>query len=594
MTRKPGWPCLLLACSAPLAAQDVATIGRFVDPDGKPIAGASVTFATSHPSVLDALVPPRLVEAVTDASGGFRVRLPQRAEHSLWALGPTEPAGRWRSEVVEGVVAGSVLVLRAKERSAAARIRMTPPPELGPGPFTIEVCGPARHGPTHRVPLGADGTATLPELPAGRTALRLFDAGDRPVVGWFWPNGERTATAAVRHCAVEVVDENGKPVAGAQVAALVSTSIGGGGWYSSGRTIDTLIEGPPTDAAGRSVVVVAEHFVAGFVAWTGDRHARLARRQPQEIVDGALQPMRPDLPADDVPIRLIARTGPVLHGTLRRGTAPLADRRIVAYVDGVCSRQEGGSSASSGYSATYRGRTDASGAFRLPGVARPLQALHLGIETGDEVPTLLLPRPEVPAEPIDIDLDGWPDTTLRLRTGGALPPAASRFLLWPATATHGGAPSVLVGERSGQVRARLEPGSWFVFATDGENQAAKVVDVPSGRDLTVELPAVPLAAMAGRLVDGEGKPVAGVTFSANGYRGDGEEDQDPLAKLLQRHQITINRGLTELGITDAEGRFSVRFLALRGYVPTGMVGGIFGIQSFEFRAAEDLALVWPK
>ena len=45
MSKKFGMAAALLAGA--LAAQDAVTIGTFVDPDGKPIAAATVTFATT-------------------------------------------------------------------------------------------------------------------------------------------------------------------------------------------------------------------------------------------------------------------------------------------------------------------------------------------------------------------------------------------------------------------------------------------------------------------------------------------------------------------------------------------------------------------
>ncbi|MBL8732060.1 MAG: carboxypeptidase regulatory-like domain-containing protein, partial [Planctomycetes bacterium] len=468
-----------------LSAQDITTIGTVVDGDGRPLVAATVTFATSPADTFDALAPTEIVEAVTDAAGRFRVKLRAGREHSAWAIGPHEQAGRWRSEVCEGVVAGNVIELRAARRSLQQPIRLTPAPELGPGPFTIEVFGPARHARVVRVPLAADGTATLPEMPIGvhmGTVCRLLDAGGRVVVGWFWPNGDRTATAAVRRCAVEVVDEQGKPVAGAHVAALVSWNVGGSGFLLGPRRIDSQIEGPRTDADGRTVVVIADRWIQGFVAWTPDRFARLARRQPQEIRDGELLQVFQDFPGDDVPIQLILRSVPVLHGTLRRGALPLGGREVVASVAGACCMVGEHGAGSSGFYATHRGVTDAAGAFTIDGVARPIAALRLGIETGDEVPTFLLPRADVPAEAIDIDLASWPITTLQLRTDAALPPVAARFLLWPADPGRDGEPLVLVADRAGRTKVRLEPGTWFVFATDADGHAAELVTVQAGAD----------------------------------------------------------------------------------------------------------------
>jgi hypothetical protein len=80
-----GFLALLVLVGSTVRAQDVATIGSFVDPDGKPIANATVTFATSPPDVFGLFAPPHVVEATTDAAGKFKVKLRQGAAHSAWA-----------------------------------------------------------------------------------------------------------------------------------------------------------------------------------------------------------------------------------------------------------------------------------------------------------------------------------------------------------------------------------------------------------------------------------------------------------------------------------------------------------------------------
>ncbi|MBL8754291.1 MAG: hypothetical protein JNK15_13395 [Planctomycetes bacterium] len=584
---------LLVCCVPTLAAQEVATIGTFSTPDGAPIANATVTFATSPPDVFDLFAPPRLVEATTDAAGKWKVKLRQGAAHSAWALGPAGEGGRWRSAVREGVVAGNVVEMVAeKERTAAKPIRFVPTPELGSGPFTLEVRSPALHGPAHRLPLPADGTLALPELPAGRAVLRLLRADGSVAVGWFWPLGERTQTAPVRRCAVRVTDEAGKPVAGVHVAACVSAFLGVGNVFHGSRTIDSCLQAPLTDADGMTTVVAAEHHLSGFVAWTADRHARVARRHPQAIVDGELQPGTQDLPGDEVPIQLILRRGPVLAGRIANGTQPLAGIGVVADVQVVCRWTDGGSSATTGFHTTHTARTDADGRFVLPDVVRPIGSLRLAFDNRDDVRTLSLPRAAVPNEPLSFDLATWPVLTLRFPAAGPTP-TATRFLLWPADPEHEGSPVVLVGERSGRAKVRLEPGAWFLFATDGERHAAQILDVRSGISPEIDLQAAALGEMSGHLLDGAGKPLPGVGFVCNGTRGTNTATT-AVGRLLARHVSPINAGLVGLAQSDGQGAYTVRFLDLPGLVPVGYVNGALGALEFDFRQAVDRDIVWRK
>lgn len=137
------------------------------------MAGATVTFATSPPDVFDTFSPARVVEATTDDAGKFRVLLRPGAAHSAWAIGPASDAGRLRTAVTEGVVAGSVLEFRAECRSVMPRLRVTELSRLGSGPFTASVRGSSLHGPSFLLPLAADGGAELPELPEGQAIVRL-------------------------------------------------------------------------------------------------------------------------------------------------------------------------------------------------------------------------------------------------------------------------------------------------------------------------------------------------------------------------------------------------------------------------------------
>lgn len=592
----------LLVASTTLLAQEQTTIGRFLTADGTPIANAVVTFATSRQDVFDALAPAKVVTTTTDERGAFKIKLQQGDVHSLWAMGPTSAEGSWCSPVQEGVVAGNVLELRASERVAPQPLRITVPKELGAGPFTLEVFAAARHAPSLRVPLPADGVVTLPPLPPGQLVLRLLDGNGRVVVGYLWPNGERTQTAAVRSRVVEVVDENGAPVANARVAALVNWGAGGR-FFAQWRPIDSLIEGPPTDATGRSTIPLAEHAPMGFVAWTNDRHARLANNSPF-IVDGVPQQPKPgEQPNAAAPIRLIARPGPVLRGTLRRGTTPLAGQRVAAVVDGECRRVEGGSSSSNGFHSLHSDATDAEGRFVLPDVARPMRALRLAWDLGDGAPCYALPRKDVPEAPLDLDVATWPLVTMRLRSDGAAPPSTSHFLLWPAAIERETEPLVLVGERSGQVRGRFEPGEWFVFATDGERCAVQLVVVLAGETATVDLASQPLARMRGRARTAAGKPAAGVQFHTDGWESSGpvsfgfdgwDKPDDPnvqrLTRLLMQRITTIHRGLVNGQRTDADGVFSVPLLPMRNCVMQGYLGGI-GALAVDFRPAEGLELV---
>lgn len=584
--------CLLFVLTMrSLLAQDTATIGTFVDLEGRPVANATVTFATSPPDRFDLLEPPHVVETKTDASGRFRIQLRTGASHSAWAIGPAGENGRWRSAALDGVVPGSIVALQAKELSATRAARIEGLAQLGDGPFTAVVRAPAMHAPNHELPVASDGSLSLPELPAGAPSIRLLGPDGRLAVGHLAFASDGTATISpVRQQLVEVVDEHGKPVAGARVGALTWQWLGGGPLQFATRNWHGLVEGPPTDSEGRSRLPWGP-FPPAVVAWSGGKHARIARAGSQPIVDGALVDGTDEGGAVDRPVRLVLRDGPALRGVLRRGQQPLAGNGVVAKVTVQCETNGGASRRVTWFSHVERSAAAADGTFEFAALPRPIGVVQLLVATGDDVPTLVLARGEVPATPLVVDLDAWPLVTLQLRTDSAVPPSAVRFLLWPGDPELEHVdPIVLVGDRSGSARARLEPGRWFLVCTDGDGIATELVTVRGRDPILLQPKLAPLARMRGRIVDTEGRPVGGAKFLSWGWSSMDPELRTERDKLCHAHFGVINDGLIPMATSGADGRFEVRLMDLPSCKAAGRVSGTGGTAEVDYRPGEDLEI----
>ena len=143
----------------------------------------------------------------------------------------------------------------------------------------------------------------------GVISIRAEDisADGRVVVANVRCHGGRATFMTPRRETVEVVDADGKPVAGARVAMRAASWVGyGEDLFCSVRELDCAVEGPPTDAAGRSVLTVADA-PGVFLAWTADRHCRVAREATQRIEDGVLRIGAEGEPRAGATVRLAAR-----------------------------------------------------------------------------------------------------------------------------------------------------------------------------------------------------------------------------------------------------------------------------------------------
>lgn len=117
----------------------------------------------------------------------------------------------------------------------------------------------------------------------------------------------------------------------------------------------------------------------------------------------------------------------------------------------------------------------------------------------DEPQLVLSPRTARPTAPLDFDLAAWPVTTLQVLDASGGPPAAARCVLQPMALDSDTPPVVVPTDRAGRVRLRLEPGEWFVFATDAEGFAAVTLVVKAGAaPITTTMRLQPLLRRGGR------------------------------------------------------------------------------------------------
>ena len=568
----------LLVCllTTTLAAQkESATIGQFLDAQGAPVAAAEVTFATSPLGVYDSFAPATLHKVPTDENGRFRVMLQSNRSYSAWATGPRTAAGCARSKVMEGVIAGSVLTINATTTKDLLQLRIAEVQRLGTGgPFTALIRLDARHGPELSLPITAAGTVALPPLADANLHVRILDADGNVRVGSPSCLGGSIYLTKPREYHFVVRDPNGEPIAGARVAFPVADYLGKGNEpFRRRRAWLAMIESPPTDAAGRTQLSVIDPG-ALFVAWAADRALTISGILSGEWVDNGAFTGR-DVSPSEVPatIEFTLQPTAVLTGRVRDGGTPTPGQGV-RFVTDLRVSKTGFSNMSSSIDFARNVHTDAQGLFRIE-VPQPASGLRLLLSprSGDEPPILSLPYAEAPTKPLDFDLSRWPVTTLQVidATGG--PPPSGQVVLLPGDLELPTVdPIVLPVDRAGRVTARLQPGSWLVFATDGRGYAGRLLSVKAGDSDPIELLLKPLARMSGRLLDAAGEPVALARFQFSGSQSKSPDREiSGYEHALRHYSSLLNRGLTQPSRTDADGKFELRFVKLHGITHSGGV-----------------------
>ena len=580
MSRAFAW--LVLSAATAVAQAEVMTAGTVVDGDGKPVVGAKVWCCSAPPLVEDAFDAVEVVQVTTGADGRFRAALRSDRCYSIWATLAADGERPARASLaVNDVLAGSVVPLKLHPSPAPERFAIEGIGELGGGgPFSLLLRPAARIGPLYRLPIADDGSVSLPPLPIESPIASIVDAAGKVRVGSLMCHGSSAYVPPATRRRCRVLDAGGAPVAGATVSNVMATYLGG--WvapFGSPRELTTSVSSPPTDAAGWTELVLHD-FAAVLVAQAaGHGSARVGRCNQMWIQDNKL--LADDARAAGEWPTELTFTLPLaspLRGRLRRGDQPLGGVGVSARVQVELRTTEMGGLFRTSFPHHVSTATATDGSFEFDPLPGPLAALQLTFGAAlAALPVLPRPRNFAPRGRLefDIDLARWPVQTLQVLDAGAGPPPAARVVLLPAAPAADVDGIVLPTDRAGRLRAQLEPGEWFVFATDGRGMAAQVLTLAAGSEpAPVSLALQPLIVRRGVLRDANGKPVAGASIRVGGSQGRGAPvDGTPTEALLRAHAMRLHSGLAAAVATDAEGRFELRFYTVPGLLLLASAAG---------------------
>lgn len=262
-----GWSGVLLVVAlladGALAQGRVATAGRVLDREGKPVVGATVTFVGSVPPLWDRFEPADHVEAVSDANGRFVVRLLEWGDYSAWAAGSATVDGHRMVSAFRGVRPATGFEISVTEKRARGRLVVTGLAAWqGVEDVHVEVALATNSVHRQRVELVA-GAADLPPRPIGLNWMVFFVNASGGIVHaeLIRKKGDEIEMAMPPpgKIPVRVVDDAGNPVANAMIRGDSCTDLWGPRPASptGTRPVREWRVLGTTDANGEAVVTMA-------------------------------------------------------------------------------------------------------------------------------------------------------------------------------------------------------------------------------------------------------------------------------------------------------------------------------------------------
>ncbi len=440
-----------------------ALAGRVVDPDGRPLEGVELSLIHGPGGPLAGGPAAR---GRTDAAGAFSWSAPPQGP-GPYALRLRRAGSGARVEPLETGVA-ALIVLRP---GAALEGRcLDPEGRPLPGRVTSYAAGSEQSA-----PVGEDGAFTLRDLAAEQALVRFEPA---PRTGCLEVVESVTlragATAQVELVAARgqtlrgrVLDPAGAPLAGALVRARP--------WGGA-----TAIE------------AVSDEGGAFTLAPLTPGAAELVAAHPRGLSCGPL-PLDVPLGADPDPLELTLAPDPAVRGRVLGAGAPLVGALVQLTPDASTPGE------------ARELRTDAAGAFHL--AALPAGRWRVTAEAAGFARAELELEPAL-LGPEELVIALEPAAALRgvVRTAGGAPAAGAQVVLEGA----GPRAAAVADARGAYELSGLSPGSFVLTArSPGAGPAFAAGELRPGEQATVELLLAAAQRLAGEVVDGEGRPLAG-------------------------------------------------------------------------------------
>ena len=601
----------LLAVALPAQARK-PLLGTVVDGKGTPIAGAVVecVLAPDGPD----LPPLDVLTATTDARGRFRVDALPCGSYRCWAAAPKDADGaQFVSDVVATAV-GQLPALVAKTKGGAGAIALRGLDAWQDrAPFTLRCVVAGRVVDTAIEAVDGAFTVQAPVRPMGGVEAQVRDRdGFHVHFGTLTPRATRLSVPAPQTVRCRVVDEKGQPVAGARISTMRQGGAFGGPFQWIDRS-NGLFETPPVqvDAVGVtgddgvalvrvpaawSLFAEKKNGAVTHVCFRADapgRRASYAGRSWQGFFeDGKAAAERKDRDGFTFTLQ------PAVPQRFRLvdGDAPLAG--VAVSLTYEITTQTGDGFAQS-WNDVVRATTDTDGWFDVGGLPEDQGQSRMQLAVGGRdggaaggapfaVRPIVLHPQSAKAEGNGerrIDVGTFATVVLAVRDTDGGPGRGVQLALVSASSSRRSFDfedlSLLAPDAAGRVAVRLEPGDWCALACTKEGLVVKEFDAATTP--TLELAVAPFPTVRARVVDADGKPVAGAKFAVGQTSWEGGQTK-ATDWLLQRLSQSWNGGLLEGARSGDDGEFRAGIVPTKGWSVRGSFR-VRGKQSEEFEVS---------
>ncbi|MFK7738874.1 MAG: hypothetical protein AB8H80_01025 [Planctomycetota bacterium] len=582
---------LVLACTFGAQAQEQAEaqakearrpmVGTVLDADNKPLPNAEVHFALA--SVADPTEP--LVDYVvtkTDTRGRFIAKLRPCNEYRIWALGPTNEAGGRLVTDTRVAVPSELLELHAEKMQQPHVLTIAGlEPWSERAPFRIRILPGSLDVGLPPIDVGEDAKITIPVTGLTAPCFELLDRS-----GNWIASRTRTMTQDAQwrilppHAVPMVVrDTQGNPIAGATVKQRAQSG------YIRGAAFQDFLScfrwrpcAALSDADGKLTVniprkenpFVADSYTpAVFLAEKAGYRACAAGFYSGVFMSGKLSPGAEEL------VFVMKKAKPLAGRLMLDENTPAAGQRLHAIFE-LRIEDAGGSTLFDVRRATT---TDADGRFELAGLSDTERRWSLTIGSSPlldghiekskrrrtpQGPIALHALSQRRKEPVDIVLSKLHSIELTIRAKDGSPASGAAITLMSCVPSNEKAEfdeNTLIAraDQTGRVHVLAEPGKWFLLARTAREYHFRDITVGAPQQLSIELEDMPTT--RGRVVDGDGKTLQGVTVNVRSSSQSSEGDRDP---RLQAIASACNWGWLQNSGGAADGTFALTWLELPG------------------------------
>lgn len=552
---------VLLLATTVIAQNRRVVPGRFLDPDGKPVANATVTAVWTHVAGTG-LVPRDVVTTTTNASGRFRLELWPRLAYSVWAVGPAREDGKRISTRSARGFVGGVVELNGRAIEAKIKVQYEGLDAWKEqGPFTVRGHLSVRGVGTFEMPLDGTATITLPPAPRDGVILELLDAKGRVFsTSKDWLRQPLRKITIAPPLAVDTVvrDANGAPVAGAKVLGRRgSERTAAPDGLLNRPTVFEWTEAGVTDESGklRMLLPLANHpLTSGGTSLLAAEHDNFAGAHAGQT----MQNLRIDEVDNDAPKTLqFILTAPAAKVVrVHNGKQALSGVRCaVAALWGVHRGKR-----YQDFERQFYGVTDATGSHSFAtipaGAAR--ERLLLAIPNEDGAPTLLPTIELAKNGPTDVDLAKLIATNLVVRSSTGTPAQGAMVVTLPLDSKP---PDEWVEplhcDMGGRCIVRAF-GRTLAFVFNGTQYGHKILEAGETA-ATVELQLTAMPEMHFRVVNTREQPIEGAMMAMSSATSSSSSDT-AVQKHIRRLVSQLNHRLRNRHRANADGRIRLPFV----------------------------------